>query len=318
MKAAIVHSFDQPPRFGDFADPVPAPGEVLVRVSAASLNLLTKARAAGSHYSSGKELNFVPGVDGVGRLEDGRRVYFVSPPAPFGSMAVLTKVAGKFVVPIPDEVDDVTMAAAANPAMSSWAALTERARMQKGETVLINGATGTSGRLAVQIARYLGAGKVIATGRNRATLEKLAALGADAVIPLEDSAESMAAAFARGIEGVDIILDYLWGKPAELLIVAVARQGGHDPAPRVRLVQIGSMAGAVVALPAAALRSSGLELMGSGIGSVSIGSLVRVIGAAARAIVPGKFAIEAEAVPLKDVEATWNARAEGRIVYTMD
>jgi NADPH:quinone reductase-like Zn-dependent oxidoreductase len=201
--------------------------------------------------------------------------------------------------------------------MSSWAALTVRAGIKPGETVLINGATGTSGRLAVQIAKYLGAGKVIATGRNSASLEALREIGADVLLPLGESAGTLAASFAREIAGVNIILDYLWGKPAELLLAAVAGQAGHDPSPRVRFVQIGGMAGPAITLPAAVLRGSGLELMGSGLGSVASETLVKIIGDAAGAFLPGKFRIEAEAVPLAEVEATWNAPSDGRIVYTL-
>jgi NADPH:quinone reductase-like Zn-dependent oxidoreductase len=317
MKAAVVHRFDQPPRYGDFPDPVAGPDEVLIQVHASSLSQLAKGRAAGKHYSSDAKAGFVPGVDGVGRREDGRRVYFLLPPAPYGAMAEVTKVSRKFQVEIPDEIDDVTIAAAANPMMSSWAALTERARLQRSETVLINGATGTSGRLAVQIAKYLGAGKIIATGRNRASLESLPGLGADVVIPLEQPAEGLAQAFQHEIEGVNVILDYLWGNSAELLLAAAATQKARDPSPRVRFVQIGGMAGPTVTLPAAVLRSSGLELMGSGLGSVSLETLVQVIGAAARAFVPGRFVIEAESVPLAQVESTWNTPGDRRIVYTV-
>jgi NADPH:quinone reductase-like Zn-dependent oxidoreductase len=317
MKAAVVHRFDQPPRYGDFPDPVAGPDEVLVHVRASALSQLTRARAAGKHYSSDARAGFVPGVDGIGRREDGRRVYFLLPPAPYGAMAEVTKVSRKCQVEIPDEVGDVTMAAAANPMMSSWAALTERARLQRGETVLINGATGTSGRLAVQIAKYLGAGKVIATGRNRASLESLRGLGADVVISLEEPAEGLARAFQREIEGVNIVIDYLWGHSAELLLAAVAGQSVHDPSPRVRFVQIGGMAGPTITLPAAVLRGSGLELLGSGLGSVSLETLVQVIGAAARAFVPGKFTIEAEPMPLAQVESTWNTPRDRRIVYTV-
>jgi NADPH:quinone reductase-like Zn-dependent oxidoreductase len=315
MKAAVVHSFDHPPRYADYAEPVAGPDEVLVHVTASARSQLAQARAAGRHYSSGRLLDFIPGVDGVGRLVDGQRVYFAFPEAPFGSMAGLTKVSWKFCVPLPREVDDVQIAAAANPMMSSWAALTVRAGIQPGETVLINGATGVSGRLAVQIARHLGAGKVIATGRNRANLEALRAIGADVIVPLVDSAAEVAESFQREIVGVNIILDYLWGQPAALLLAAVAGQAEHDPSPRVRFVQIGGMAGPAIPLPAAVLRSSGLELMGSGLGSVASEELVRIIGDAARAFIPGKFQIEAEAVPLRDVEATWNSKSERRIVY---
>ena len=316
MKAAVVHALDQPPRYSDLADPVAAPDEVLVRVSAASLNQLTRARAAGRHYSSAKTLNVVPGIDGVGRLPDGQRVYFLFPSAPHGSMAELTRVLKTQIVAVPDNIDDVLFAALANPAMSSWAALTARAQLQRGESVLVNGATGASGRLAVQIARFLGAGKVVATGRNRASLDALPDLGADVVISLEQSPVVLAKLFQREMADVNIVLDYLWGPPAELLLAAVAAQGQHDPSPRLRFVQIGNLAGPNVALPANLLRSSGLELMGSGLGSLSLRTLMSAVAGVAQAVVPGKLVTEYRSLPLQDVEQSWNLPTTDRIVYT--
>jgi NADPH:quinone reductase-like Zn-dependent oxidoreductase len=316
MKAAVVHAFDQPPRYDDFADPVAAADETLVRVTAASLNQLTRARAAGRHYSSAKALNVVPGIDGVGRLPDGQRVYFLFPSAPHGSMAELTRVLKTQIVTIPDDVDDVLLAALANPAMSSWAALAERAQLRRGESVLVNGATGVSGRLAVQIARYLGAGKVIATGRNRASLEALPELGADVVISLEQSAAALAKLFQHEMAEVDIVLDYLWGQPAELLLSAIAAQGQHDPSPRLRFVQIGSIAGPTVALPAATLRSTGLELLGSGLGSLPQRALLSAVAGVAQALLSGRLIMEHRRIPLREVEQSWNLPTADRIVYT--
>src|SRR5580698_4804164 len=184
MKAAIVVEPGKTPIYGEFRDPIPANGEVQVTVCAAALSNVVKSRASGVHYSSTGELPFVVGIDGVGRLEDGRRVYFALPQAPFGSMSEKTVIRPSQCVSLPDDLDDVTAAAIANPGMSAWAALKERAKLTPGETVLINGATGTAGRLAVQIAKHIGARKVVATGRNAEALEALAALGADVTIPL--------------------------------------------------------------------------------------------------------------------------------------
>jgi NADPH:quinone reductase-like Zn-dependent oxidoreductase len=135
------------------------------------------------------------GVDGVGRLDDGRRVYFVLPKPPLGSMSERTVVRSEQCVALPDGLDDVTAAAIANPGMSAWAALKERAELAAGETVLVNGATGTAGRLAVQIAKYMGARKVIATGRNIEALKSLAHLGADVTIPLGEDPDALEKAF---------------------------------------------------------------------------------------------------------------------------
>ena len=178
MKAAIVQGPNQTPVYGDFAEPEPAAGENRIRVSAAALSPLARGRASGAHYSASHSFPFVAGVDGVGRLDDGKRVYFLMPRAPFGAMAEEAVVSSTQFLPLPYGLDDITAAAIANPAMSSCAALMERAKLKAGETVLVNGATGAAGQLAVQIARRLGAAKVIATGRNLKALREAAELGA--------------------------------------------------------------------------------------------------------------------------------------------
>src|SRR6202451_598076 len=174
MKAAIITGLNQTPVDGDFADPVADSGEELIAVTAAALTHLTKSRASGSHYSADRVFPAVVGVDGVGKTKDGRRGYFPLPAAPFGAMAEKTRVRSSHCIPIPDGLDDVTAAAIANPGMSCWAALVERARLQPGETVLVKGATRAAGRLAVQVAKHLGAKKVIATRRNLEALKSVA------------------------------------------------------------------------------------------------------------------------------------------------
>jgi NADPH:quinone reductase-like Zn-dependent oxidoreductase len=307
MKAALVVEAGQPPVYGDLPEPpAPTEGEVHITVTAAALSHLTRSRAAGSHYSSESKDAFVAGIDGVGRLDDGRRVYFVRPDAPFGGMAEQVVIKAAQCIPLPDELDDVTAAAIANPGMSSWAALMERAKLVAGETVLVNGATGTAGRLAVQIAKHLGAKKVIATGRNPEALQALAALGADVTIPLAQDEAALEQAF-MGVfsEGVDIVLDYLWGPSAERLLIAAARASAE--AVPIRFVQIGSLSGGTIALPGPVLRSSAIELMGSGIGSVPANRLLRAIAGVLQATVPGGFQIATKTVPLSDVTAAWAA-----------
>ncbi len=240
----------------------------------------------------------------MGRLDDGRRVYFVLPRSPYGSMAEKTVVASAQCVAVPDDLDDVTAAAIANPGMSSWAAYIERAKLKAGETVLVNGATGTAGRLAVQIAKYLGARKVIATGRNAGALESVAALGADVTIPLVADEAALEKDFkTQFAQGVDVVIDYLWGKSAEHLLIAAAKAAPE--AIPIRFVQVGSASGSDITLPSAALRSSAIELMGSGIGSIPVDRLVHFIGDLLHATVPGGFAIAASPVALSDVEKAW-------------
>jgi NADPH:quinone reductase-like Zn-dependent oxidoreductase len=318
MKAAIVLGAGRTPVYGDFSEPLPSSGESRVTVTAAALSPLVRGRASGAHYSASGQFPLVPGVDGVGRLDDGSRVYFLLPRAPYGGMAERTVVSSAQCLALPDEVDDVTAAAIANPGMSSWAALTERARLKAGETVLVNGATGAAGRLAVQIAKHLGAKKVIATGRNVDALKSVAALGADVAIPLvEDGAALEDALKGQFAAGVDVVLDYLWGRSAERILIAGAKAAA-DAAP-IRFVQIGSASGPDITLPGAALRAKAIALMGSGIGSVSADRLIRCIDALLRATAPGGLKIAVKPVPLSEVEQAWPRDDSGRrTVFTVD
>jgi NADPH:quinone reductase-like Zn-dependent oxidoreductase len=318
MKAAVIHSFPNPPVHTDFPEPIAQPDEVIVTVRAAALSQLVRMQAAGKHYTSGTP-PFVPGVDGVGLLPDGRRVYFAFPPAPVGAMAERVAVKSAYTVALPDSVDDVTAAAIANPGMSSWAALTERAAFKRGEAVLINGANGASGRLAIQVAKYLGAGRIVVTGRNPASAAELLALGADVFVALTQSTESLVSSFREEIvSGIDVVLDYLWGPSAEAFLSAATGHGSGEAARRIRFVNIGSLGGPSINLPAAALRSSGVEMLGSGLGSVSNLGLIRSIAALMQAIGPAQLKIDAEAVPLRDVESAWAAKeGSGRIVFTL-
>lgn len=282
------------------------------------MSQVVKSRASGAHYSSSGKFPFVVGIDGVGRLDDGRRVYFILPRAPYGGMAQQTVAPSAQCLALPDELDDVTAAAIANPGVSSWAAYTERAELKAGETVLVNGATGAAGRLAVQIAKHLGAKKVIATGRNVEALRSVAAIGADATILLIDSEAVLDERFKEQFaQGVDVVIDYLWGMSAERLLIAGAKAGA-EAAP-IRFVQIGSVSGPNITLPSAALRSSAIELLGSGIGSISPDRFVAAIGAVLQAAAPGGFKIATRPVPLSEVEQTWAPDDGGRrIVFTVE
>ena len=269
MRAAVVGSFSEPPRCGTFPEPTASGDDVLIQVRAAALSNLVKGQASGRHYSSGSELPFVPGNDGVGKLPDGRRVYFIGPRAPHGSMAEWCVVSPSRTIVLPDTVDDVTAAALGNPGLASWGALLGRARLQRGESVLVNGATGVAGQQAVQVAKCLGAQRVIATGRDGAVLERLRALGADETISLRQPADALVESFRKALPGVDVVVDYIWGQSAECLLEAAKGHGALGGEPRVRYVQIGSISGDPISLKAEWLRSSGLELMGSGLGSLS-------------------------------------------------
>jgi NADPH:quinone reductase-like Zn-dependent oxidoreductase len=322
MKAAIVTSAGMKPSYGEFRNPVGREGLEVITVTAAALTNLTKGRAAGSHYSADNRYPFVPGVDGVGTLADGRRVYFAMPEAPFGAMAEQTLVDPRRTIALPDNLDDVAAAALANPGMSCFAALIERAHFQAGETVLINGATGAAGLIAVQVAKHLGAGKVIVTGRNAQELDTLGPLGADVIIPfdlrpdnpqgVENFEQALTAAFA---DGLDVIVDYLWGSSARTIIVAVAK--AVEDAHPVRFVQVGEASREPVELPAGALRSSAIQIMGSGLKSVPLPKLLEAIRQTFDLASHSKLYLPTEVVPLSTVTENWEASGKPRLVFAL-
>jgi NADPH2:quinone reductase len=310
MKAAVLHTLGEPPRFENFPEPQPGRDEVLVRIKAASLKNIDKLMASGSHYDSYRQLPVVCGIDGVGVLDDGRRVYCGGSRPPYGMMAEQTVVSKAFCLPVPDGLDDSTAAALPNPALSSWLPLVWRARLKPGETVLILGATGVSGKLAVQIAKHLGAGRVVAAGRNAEVLETLPSLGADATISLDQSEQDLTAAFVREAcqAKFDIILDYLWGRPTEILLAAVT---GHDvmaESSGIRLIEIGEMAGPRISLSAAALRSSGMEIYGSGGGSIPHTAIFEAFPKVLALVAGGQLRVDTKTVPLADVESIWQRK----------
>jgi len=318
MNAAIVDSFAKGPRYGSFADPVAEAGELLVAVEAAGLHPIVKALANGTHYGSTGALPLIPGVDGVGRLEDGTRVYFGVSRPPFGTFAERAVTNAAFSVRLPDGLDALTAAGIANPGMSSWVALQYRAQFREGESVLILGATGAAGHLAVQIAKRLGARRVVAAGRDPGALAETKSFGADAVISLEQPHEALVAAFRSEIaeHGVDVVLDYLWGEPAECVLAAIAQKGLSHAAARIRFVQIGQSAGATIMLPAATLRSSGVELLGSGFGSASMDEIFAALAKFFEHAAKTPFVAKVQAAALRDVEALWSAPERGaRLVF---
>jgi NADPH:quinone reductase-like Zn-dependent oxidoreductase len=191
MNAAVLHDFDQPPRFEQFPEPTAEENEVIVHVQAAALKPVDKQVASGLHYASPGKLPVVCGIDGVGRLEDGARVYFGGPRSPFGAMAQLTAVSRPRCFPLPQGLDDVTAAAVMNPGVSAWLTLAQRAKLVRGETVLVLGATGATGKLAVQIAKLLGAARVVAAGRNEQVLSTLHDFGADATIGIDKPGQDL-------------------------------------------------------------------------------------------------------------------------------
>lgn len=306
MEAAVILSYPGPPRVGPFPDPAPRDGEVLVHVLAAALNPSTRAMASGTHYARPRELPAVCGVDGVGRLDDGTRVFFGGPRAPYGTFSSRTVAARQRCFEIPDGVADVAAAALPNAALSSWLPLVSTAGFKPGDSVLVLGATGAAGKLAVQIAKLLGAGRVVAAGRNATVLDELGALGADATIKLDDPDEDAGEAFVReaGDSGYQVILDYLWGEPVQTLVSALKREDIRLDSAGPRLVQIGESAGPTATLTAQAVRSANLTIVGGGFPApaVFMSAFRQLMDFAAE----GKITIDTEAVPLDEFAAAWD------------
>jgi NADPH:quinone reductase-like Zn-dependent oxidoreductase len=317
MKAAVVNTRGQAPQFQDFPNPTPAAGEAVVSMRAAGLHPIVKALASGQHYASGGQLPAVPGIDGVGLL-DGKMVYCFAARSPYGTMAQQTVVLREKCVPLPDGLDPMQAAAIVNPGMSAWLSLKLRAGLAAGETVLILGATGVAGQLAIQAARYLGSGKIIAAGRN---LEALKSQPVDAVISLSDPEEAIGAAFAAQMRdrGIDVVIDYLWGRPTELLLGALAAGFRPEATQRTRLVEVGESAGKTISLPGSVLRSVDLTLAGSGFGSVPLERIMAAIPEFFSLVTGGHLSVTVEPVPLAQVEQAWSAVEKGkRIVFTIE
>ena len=315
MRAAVVTAFDRPPGYGEFPTPTPRTAdEIVVDVVASGLHRRVRSQADGSHYTSSGELPLVPGIDGVGRAPDGTLRYFVLPDTTMGAMAEQTVIDQRRSVVLPDGADPILVAAAMNPVMSSWMALRQRINFEPGQTVLVLGATGSSGRMAVQVAKRLGASHVIGAGRDAQRLSALTDLGADATIQLDSAAavENL----AQAARDVDVVVDYLWGPITADVMAGIARNRS-DPGKPLSWIEIGSVAGASAEIPSATLRAVRLQIVGSGQGSVPTRDILAELPALATDITSGDFQLDARAVPLAEVEAAWSdIDTEERIVIT--
>jgi NADPH:quinone reductase-like Zn-dependent oxidoreductase len=306
MHAAVVTSFAEPPRYESFPDPV-AQGdhEEVVRVLAAGLHPRVRSGADGSHYTSTGALPLIPGVDGVGRTAGGELVYFVLLETRWGSMAEQTVIDRRRSIRLDPEVDVAAIAAAMNPAMSSWVALRRRINFSPGQSVLILGATGSAGQMAVQIVKHFGASRVIAAGRDADRLALVRELGADETISLLGDEETVDSALGRAAATVDLVIDYTWGAPTQRALPAVIAHRG-DPAQPLTWLQVGAIAGPTIELRSAWLRAARVDIVGSGQGSVPIATFVEQLSALAAEIARGTFAVSPVPAGLSQVHDAWN------------
>ena len=318
MHAAVVRSFDAPPRYETFQTPEPSgKHEIAVDVLAAGLHPRVRSGAAGRHYTSTEALPLIPGIDGVGRSADGQLLYFVAFDSGFGTMAEQAVVDRRRAAVLPDDADVSAVAAGMNPGMSSWLALRRRIAFRAGQRVLVLGATGNAGQMAVQIAKHLGASYVAAAGRDPARLAELTNLGADETISLTDEPDEVGRALGAAGADVDVVIDYLWGSVTEQAIPALVRARSDRSKP-LWWIEIGSMAGTEITLPSAVLRAANLQLLGSGQGSVTTAGIAAELPELAEQISAGAFVVDPVPTPLSEVESAWNApTAPGQRVVFM-
>lgn len=304
MKAAVVEHVGGIPTYREIPDPVVGEGEVLVSVEAVAVENVDRAIVAGTHFSAAPFIQSLPAVpcfDGIGRLPDGTLVGFGGLKPPHGTLAEYAAVPAAYTSPVPEAIAPTT-AAVLSSAITGMSMQTAGG-LQPGETVLVQGATGVAGRLAVQIARLLGAGRVVATGRDAAALETLRDLGADAVINTDTSDDELVAAYRRERgEGYDVVVDFLWGRPTQLLARALVPEG-FAFAPPTRLVQIGESAGEAIVLPADAVRTSGLEIYGAA------RNMATGMAAAYQQVVEwirtGMLTLDVTVMPLSSIQSAW-------------
>jgi NADPH:quinone reductase-like Zn-dependent oxidoreductase len=323
MKAAVIYQRGDMPQCVDFPEPVVQnDDELLISVKAAAIKHFDKGRASGKHYSANtdKKNATVIGGDGVGLLADGTRIFALGVSGMIAEKATIEKSR---MVKLPDGIDDAAAAALPNAVAGSAMALRFRAGMKPGEIVLINGATGFTGKIAVQIAKHYGAKKIIVTGRNEQSLQSLIALGADETISVKQDDKKFISQIKdiHNNTPIDIIIDYLWGHTAELILASLKGKGSFTH--KTRFVSIGAVTGDKIQLSAENLRSVDLQLSGSGLGSWTKDEMKKLFSE----IIPemfqlaagNKLKVDTEKVSLTDIEKLWDMEVPDgkRLVVTI-
>lgn len=315
MRAALVRAPGATPQYDEFPDPATSATTEVLDLVAAGLHPVVRSLMSGRHYGSDNSWPAIPGVDAVARTADGALVYTGGTAAPYGTCAERIPVPAGWSVPLPDGADPTVVAAAVNPGLSSWLPLSRRTA-ERGTlgTVLVLGATGTAGLLAVQNARLLGAPAIIAGGRSEAGLERARSFGAETFSHAGDLSHDLAAALDGRTP--DLVLDYAWGPIAEATFQALVGTGMSEDHTDLRYVQIGSAAGPDAMLPAHLLRSRRIELIGAGAGSHSLDQLRRELPRYLWLITDDQLSCPVEVFHLADIATAWVAAdaADRRVV----
>ncbi|HYB88166.1 MAG TPA: zinc-binding alcohol dehydrogenase family protein [Streptosporangiaceae bacterium] len=322
MKAAVMPAPGTTPGYGDFDEPEEAEGREIVELVAAGIHPVVRSLAEGRHYGSTGRWPLIPGVDAVARTADGALVYTGYVEAPYGTLAERMAVPAGMRLPLPDGADPVAVAGGLNPGLASWMPLRSRAA-EAGAlgTVVVLGATGMAGLLAVQNAFLLGAARVVGAGRNPAGLDRAAAAGATTVAltgdPEADAAQ-LAGALGGGSPG--LVLDFVWAGPAEAMFRALGGHGLGEDRADIAYVQIGALAGPEASVPSSLLRSRRIKISGSGAGSASVAAIIDQLPVYMRLIADGRVHVPTRTFPLPRVADAWTAARGGgpRVVVTPD
>jgi NADPH:quinone reductase-like Zn-dependent oxidoreductase len=302
MRAAVLPAHGAVPEAGTFEDPTPAEGQEAVSVLAGGLNPVDIRIAQGNFPADKRDPPYVPGKEGVGTLDDGTRVYFDPSVPPFGSYAERTLIAAASGFAVPDGLDDGVAVALGIAGLAAWLALEWRGELEDGETVLVLGASGVVGQIAVQAARILGAGRVVAAARSADGLARAEELGADATVRIEEGGDLTAAIREAAGGGIDLTVDPVWGAPAVAAIGALNRFGRH--------VQLGQSAGAEATLTSAAIRTKPVSIIGHTNYAADEARRRAAYQRMAEHAAAGEIAVDVERVPLADVADAWRRQGE--------
>jgi NADPH2:quinone reductase len=296
MRAAVIEELGATPVVREFDEPVAGEGQAVVPVLAGGLNPADLAMASGAFGPLPTPV--VAGLEGIATL-DGRRVYFPGAIRPFGSFAERTLIDPAVTFPVPDGLDAGVAVGLGIAGLAAWLPLAHHVRLTGGERVLVLGATGVAGRIAVQGAKLLGAGHVVAAGRRVEALTPLLAVGADAIAVLGDDAGS--ALGAQAGEGFDVVVDFVFGAPF-LAALGHSRRGA-------RLVVVGAGAGPVRELGFGPLQ--GKTVIGHSNGSVPLEVRRRAYETMTEHVLAGRIAFEVERFPLERIAEAWRLQAQG-------
>lgn len=305
VNAAVAKTYGEVPSYELIDLPPATTNEIEIQVICVGIHRVVRSIVSGRHYIKPKTMPFIPGIDGVGKLPNGQKVYFVRMGSSSGSLSEYINIDPEFTLILPDAADPIVFSSMMNTGLGSWFALHKRAKIQSGESVLILGVTGNAGQLAATSARLLGAKHIVGVGRNTSILNQLLTdkIIDDGII-LDNDEDKFQKEIATKAADVDIVIDYLWGRPTEMTMTTI-HSARKDPSQRLRWIQIGQMAGPTIQCSAVILRSQNIEIIGSGIGSISPKEFLQSLEQMIPMIIQQQSNISVKTIPLKDIENKW-------------